>query len=222
MRQLVLDIAPGEPPRLEDFVTGRNAEVIQALQHWVAGRAGERIVYLWGESGAGKTHLLRALAPDRYVVCNAGTRFEPDPHPLLLVDDVDRLSPEGAVSLFHRYNERREEGRRLLASGPCPPGQLALLPDLATRLGWGLVLRVHALADQEKITALETRAAQMGVRLAPEAGRYILTHWARDTGSLFALMQELNRWSLSTHRPMITVPLVREALASLQPQPNTL
>ncbi|MDE1941723.1 MAG: DnaA regulatory inactivator Hda [Betaproteobacteria bacterium] len=220
MRQLVLDITPGEPPRLEDFVTGRNAEVILALRQWAEGREGERFIYLWGSPGSGKTHLLRALALHRYVACTADTRFKPDPHPLLLVDDVDRLSPEGAESLFHRFNERRDEDARLLATGPCPPGQLALLPDLATRLGWGLVLRVHALEDHEKITALETRAAQMGVRLAPDASRYILTHWARDTGSLFSLMQELNRWSLSTHRPMITVPLVREALAALQPQTN--
>lgn len=222
MRQMVLDITPGAPPRLEDFVTGRNAEVIQALQQWVAGNDGERMVYLWGEPGAGKTHLLRSLAPERHVACDARTRFEPDSHPLLLVDNVDQLSPEGAVSLFHRYNERREEGLRLLATGPCPPGQLALLPDLATRLGWGLVLRVHALGDTEKIAALEARAMQMGIRLAPDAGRYILTHWARDTGSLFSLMGELNRWSLSTHRPQITVPLVREALAALQPQPDDL
>ena len=220
MRQLVLDMAPGESPRLEDFVTGRNAEVVQALRQWAEGGDGERFIYLWGEPGAGKTHLLRALVPHRYQACTADTRFEPDPHPLLLADNVDQLSPQGAESLFHRFNERREEGGRLLATGPCPPGQLNLLPDLATRLGWGLVLRVHALEDQEKITALETRAAQMGVRLAPDAGRYILTHWARDTGSLFSLMQELNRWSLSTHRPMITVPLVREALAALQLQTN--
>ncbi len=218
MRQLILDITPGGPPRLEDFVTGRNAEVVQTLQQWVRGEGTERFVYLWGEPGAGKSHLLQALCPTRYVACAPDTRFLPDPDPLLLVDDVDRLSPEGAVSLFHRYNERRDEGGRLLVSGPCPPAQLALLPDLATRLGWGLVLRVHALDDPEKMAALQTRAAHMGVSLPQEAARYILTHWTRDTASLFALMQELNRWSLSAHRAIITIPLIRDALASLQPR----
>ncbi len=216
MRQLILDIAPGGPPRLEDFVTGRNAEVVETLRQWVSGKSPERFVYLWGEPGAGKSHLLKALAPSRYVACQPDTRFASDPHALLLVDDVARLSPEGAVSLFHRYNERRDEGRRLLASGPCPPGQLSLLPDLATRLGWGLVLRVHSLDDQEKMAALQARAARMGVSLPQEAARYILTHWTRDTASLFALMQELNQWSLSTHRASITIPLIRDALASLQ------
>jgi DnaA family protein len=220
MRQLILDIAPGEPPRLEDFVVGRNAEVLDTLQQWVRGACPERFVYLWGEPGAGKSHLLQALCPGRYVACTPDTRFLPDPDPLLLVDDVARLSPEGAVTLFHRYNERRDEGARLLASGPCPPGQLSLLPDLATRLGWGLVLRVHALDDTEKMAALQARAAHMGVSLPQEAARYILTHWTRDTASLFALMQELNRWSLSAHRAIITIPLIRDALASLQPRPS--
>jgi len=218
MRQLILDIALGETPRLEDFVTGRNAEVLETLQQWVRGESTERFIYLWGEPGAGKSHLLQALCPAHYVACTPDTRFEPDSAPLLLVDDVERLSAEGAVTLFHRYNERRDEGGRLLASGPCPPSQLSLLPDLATRLGWGLVLRVHSLDDPEKMAALQARAAHMGVSLPQEAARYILTHWTRDTSSLFALMQELNRWSLSAHRAIITIPLIRDALASLQPR----
>ncbi|MHB8353467.1 MAG: DnaA regulatory inactivator Hda [Burkholderiales bacterium] len=218
MRQLILDIAPGESPRLEDFVTGRNTEVLETLQQWTHGESTERFIYLWGEPGSGKSHLLQALCPSRYVACTPDTRFEPDAAPLLLVDDVEKLSLEGAVMLFHRYNERRDEGGRLLVSGPCPPGQLSLLPDLATRLGWGLVLRVHSLDDPEKMAALQARAAHMGVSLPQEAARYILTHWTRDTASLFALMQELNRWSLSAHRAIITIPLIRDALASLQPR----
>ena len=218
MRQLILDMAPGETPRLQDFVVGRNAEVLATLQQWVRGESPERFVYVWGEPGAGKSHLLQALCPARYVAAGPDTRFAPDPAPLLLVDDVERLCAAGAETLFHRYNERRDDGGRLLASGPCPPSQLSLLPDLATRLGWGLVLRVHALDDPEKMAALQARAAHMGVSLPQEAARYILTHWTRDTSSLFALMQELNRWSLSAHRAIITIPLIRDALASLQPR----
>ncbi len=216
MRQLVLDIIPGDPPRLDDFVVGRNAEVVDTLSRWVDAREEERFVYLWGEPGAGKTHLLRSLAPHRYVACSPALCLHPDPHPLLLVDNVARLSPEGAESLFHRFNERRDEGARLLVSGPCPPSQLPLLPDLSTRLGWGLVLRLHPLDDEEKLAALHQRAARFGLTLSSDAAQYILNHWARDMGSLFSLLHELNRWSLSLHRPTISIPLVKQALAVLQ------
>ena len=225
MRQLVLDIQPAGPPTLDDFVVGRNAEVLAALRQWANGM-GERFIYLWGEPGAGKTHLLNAVGAEGQlgsdpargltpVSCNAQTRFMPSDAATLRVDNVERLSPEGAVSLFNRYNERREGAGRLLVTGCCAPAQLPLLPDLATRLGWGLVLRVQPLEDLEKIAALQTRAQHLGVDLPMDAARYILTRWTRDTSSLFALMNELNIWSLSSQRA-ITIPLIRDALTSIQ------
>jgi DnaA family protein len=228
MRQLVLDIAPASLPGLDDFVEGRNGEVLQALRDWANGGP-ERFITLWGEAGAGKSHLVSALADfinrraasqslpaAACIRCSTTTRFAEDPVSFLLVDDVDRLSPEGAVSLFHRYNERREGEGRLLVTSPCPPAALNIMPDLTTRLGWGLVLKVHPLNDREKIDALQSRANRMGVNLPNEAAEYILNRWTRDTPSLFSLMDELNRWSLSAHRPAITIPLIRDALASLQ------
>lgn len=231
MRQLVLDIQPAGPPTLDDFIVGRNAEVLAALRQWANG-VGERFIYLWGEPGAGKTHLLNAVGTEVQlqlglqlgsdpvrgltpVSCNAQTRFIPNDAAPLRVDNVERLSPEGAVSLFNRYNERREGAGRLLVTGCCAPAQLPLLPDLATRLGWGLVLRVHALDDSEKVAALQSRAQHLGVHLPTDAARYILTRWTRDTSSLFALMNELNIWSLSSQRA-ITIPLIRDALTSIQ------
>ena len=234
MRQLVLDIQPSGPPTLDDFVVGRNAEVLAALRQWTKGM-GERFIYLWGEPGAGKTHLLNAVGTEAQlgsqlgsdpargqtplnmppISCDAQTRFMPSDAATLRVDNVERLSPEGAVSLFNRYNERREGAGRLLVTGCCAPAQLPLLPDLATRLGWGLVLRVHALDDSEKVAALQSRAQHLGVHLPTDAARYILTRWTRDTPSLFALMNELNIWSLSSQRA-ITIPLIRDALTSIQ------
>lgn len=77
------------------------------------------------------------------------------------------------------------------------------------------MLRVQPLEDLEKIAALQTRAQHLGVDLPMDAARYILTRWTRDTSSLFALMNELNIWSLSSQRA-ITIPLIRDALTSIQ------
>ncbi|NDU85997.1 MAG: DnaA regulatory inactivator Hda [Ferrovum sp.] len=213
MRQQILEFENDTPATLDNFVVGRNAEVISQLRQWQSGHLAEKQLYLWGESGAGKTHLLRALvAASEFIPCTSETRFEPSSSTVLAVDDVHFLDASGAVDLFHRYNERRDGGAQLLVSGPCPPARLTLFPDLRTRLAWGLVLRITPLNDDEKITALQIRAHSLGLTLPPAVAHYLLTHCPRQNSYLFALMNELNRWSLSTHRAHITLPMVREVL----------
>ena len=60
MTQLLLDITPQWVPSLDNFVPGRNVELLSALRHALAGDSSERCFYLWGEPGCGKSHLLQA------------------------------------------------------------------------------------------------------------------------------------------------------------------
>ena len=60
MRQLILDLLPEAPPRLDNFVVGGNAEALTGLAAWLAPESRESSLFLWGEAGAGKTHLLHA------------------------------------------------------------------------------------------------------------------------------------------------------------------
>ena len=213
MRQLALDIATPPAPVFDNFVVGRNAEAIAVLRSAIEGGR-ERFVYLWGESGCGRTHLLKAVAvaskDATYVACEASSVFDDDA-PLLAADDVERLGADAQVALFNRYNALREHGGGLIASGNVPPVQLKLRADLLTRLGWGLVVQVHALGDAEKITALTQQARARGFDLPIEVSSYLLMHAPRDTGSLFTTLAKLDQYSLETKRA-ITVPLVREWL----------
>ncbi|HEX2530598.1 MAG TPA: DnaA/Hda family protein, partial [Burkholderiaceae bacterium] len=64
MRQLLLDLGAEKPQTLATFVAGQNQELMQRLQALTARdetSPREHFIYLWGESGAGKSHLLRAL-----------------------------------------------------------------------------------------------------------------------------------------------------------------
>ena len=75
MRQLLLDLIAEKPQTLANFEAGKNAELYQLLRRLAAGpgASSERFVYLWGRAGAGKTHLLRALAVDadaRYIAAD--------------------------------------------------------------------------------------------------------------------------------------------------------
>lgn len=222
MKQLLLQISPDFTPSLDNFVTGRNAEVLQLLRHILADREAERFVYLWGEPGSGKTHLLKSfvqaareggmsavyVAPGEAALSHA----ELAAHDAIAADDVDRLDAASQIELFYAYNRLREEGGILLAGGAAAPAHLNLRQDLVTRLGWGLVYQVHALSDVEKAGALQTHARERGFALGHGVAEYLLRHWRRDLPSLVAALDTLDRYSLETKRP-VTVPLLREVLA---------
>ena len=59
--QLVLDIAPPVEPDFDNYVAGPNAEALARLRSFAAGEMREAVVYLWGEPGSGRTHLLNRL-----------------------------------------------------------------------------------------------------------------------------------------------------------------
>jgi DnaA-homolog protein len=213
MRQLLLDIAPAPAPTFENFVPGRNAEPLAAVRAALAGIP-ERVLYLWGETGAGKTHLLRAFAQGRerarYV---RGEDYRGDESGgVLVLDDVERLGEARQVALFNAFNERAFE--LIVVSAHAAPKDVALRRDLATRLATGLTYRVLALTDAEKRDALTAHAKARGFALSDEVAAYLLTHARRDMPSLIQALDDLDRYSLETGRP-ITVPLLK---AAIQPE----
>ena len=227
MRQLALDLASPPAPTLDNFVAGRNVELVESLGRLVSAGRKERFLYLWGEAGSGRTHLLKGTvsklqhsgARAAYVACGPGTGLGNglDGMDCVALDDVDRLGAGAQEAAFHLYNALRERGGMLVASGGAPPVQLTLREDLVTRLGWGLVYRVHVLSDAEKVAALIEHAAARGFPLPPEIGEYLLAHARRDMPSLLALLDALDRYSRETKRP-ITVPLVRDLVRAGGPQ----
>jgi DnaA family protein len=219
MKQLLLEISPEFAPTLDNFVAGRNAELLQTLRYLLAGNAGERAVYLWGDAGSGKSHLLRGLVmaaqeaglPALLVTSGDAIPILPEAGMLVAVDDVAQLNAEDQIALFNLYNALREDGGFFVASGPCPPAQLEVRPDVATRLGWGLVYQVQGLNDMEKALALQEHARARGFSLPQEVLDYLLRHWRRDLPSLMAVLDALDRITLEQQRP-VTVPLVRQLL----------
>lgn len=211
-RQLTLDLIRPVTPSLDNFVVGRNAEALAALRAVAAGH-GEPFVYLWGESGSGRSHLLTALAAARRSALATASTAVPafaDPGALYLVDDVDARDADAQQRLFVLMNEvRAHAGAALVAAGGAPPGQLALRDDVRTRLAWGLVYQLHALTDADKAQALEAHARSRGFALPPDVTAYLLNHMPRDMRTLVAILEALDSYALAARRA-ITVPLVRE------------
>lgn len=209
MRQLILDIRPDAPPDFDNYLPGPNAEACATLRSHAAGLGAEPLLYLWGEAGTGKSHLLAAWA--RRVRAILAPPMPELPVSWLAVDDAHRLDGEAQIRLFGLINAAREGSGRILVSGPTPPGQLGLRPDLATRLAQGLVFRLSPLSDADKIAALQVRAEAHGLRLPGEVTRHLLTHCRRDLPHLLGIVDGLDAYSLSRKRP-VSLPLLKELL----------
>ena len=219
MRQLLLQLAPPPEPTLDNYVPGRNGAALQALRHIAAGARAEHFVYLWGEPGSGRSHLLRGLA--RAAVGRKAVYFDgalgggAAEYCLIAIDEVQSLSAQDQVELFDLYNRARAGGGALVAGGDAAPARLALREDLRSRLAWGLAFQLHPLSDEEKAAALREHASARALALGDEVIAYLLKHARRDMASLIGILDALDRYSLE-HKRALTLPLVREALDSIK------
>ncbi len=220
MKQLALDIAQPPAPTLDNFIPGRNAELLGALYATANGASSEQFIYLWGAPGSGRSHLLRAVADAAIAhgrpskIFNSSERaFEAPDDALCAVDDVHALDPLAQIALFNLHNRIKAGHGILVASGNAAPAQLGLRADLMTRLAAGLVYQVHRLNEEEKVAALQRHARARGFKLTSEVIAYLLRHVQRDLPSLLGLLDALDRYSLANRRA-ITLPLLRELLNS--------
>jgi len=218
LKQLVLDLALPEPAPFTDFIPGDNAELLFQLGEWCSHAAHARFVYLWGETGSGKSHLLRAATQRAgaplFDAASGPLPDDIDGIDLLAVDNVHCLDRVGQETLFGHYNSLRDSGGGLLASGQMPPMLLPLLPDLASRLGWGLTYQLKPLSDPDKAAALQTRARLLGFDLGAEQTDYLLRHAPRDLMNLYQILDIANDWALSRRKP-VSLGLLREILQGL-------
>ena len=198
MRQLLLDFTRAPAPTFENFVHGGNAELFHAVTTAAGGNPSERVMYIWGEPGAGKTHLARAFSAA--VSDRPGFR---------VVDGVERLPEDEQIALFNDFNERAFAF--LLVTASAAPRDVPIRRDLSTRLATGLTYRLLPLTDAEKRDALAAHARARGFELSNEVSAYLLTHARRDMGSLMSALDAIDRYSLESGRP-VTVPLLKAAI----------
>jgi len=224
---LPLGLALRDSARFESFFPGPNTEAVRCLQLAAAGE-GETLVFLCGAAGLGKTHLLQAA-------CHAAARCEqaaaylplhelrvlsPDLFEgmeelrLVCVDDVEAIAglPEWETGLFHLFNRMRESGSRLLVTASGRADRIGLqLPDLVSRLGWGVVYTLSPLDEASVQAALKHRARGRGLELPEETAAFLLKRIPRDLASVFDLLDRLDEASMVEQR-RLTIPFVRSVL----------
>jgi len=226
-KQLPLQFEFRANQTFEDFFPSTNLEIINHLQKASTGN-GERQIFLWGSSGLGKSHLLQACCHRAKSLDLSSFYFSfstielTDPDLLIglevfdvvCFDNIENLAGNKAWenALFNFFNQHRDQGHILIMSANCAPKQIEIqLPDLKTRLNWGLNLKLQSLSDNDKINLLIFKADKMGFEISAQVGHFLLTHYERDLTTLWGLLTKLDQASLAAKRKL-TIPFLKQIL----------
>jgi len=227
--QLPLGLALRDTARFDSFFPGQNREAVASLQAAARGE-GESLVYIAAPSGRGKTHLLQAAChaagecrrtagylPLGELRHAAAAAFEGlEQLELICLDDVDAIAgdPVWEHALFDLFNRLRDAGRTLLVTALLRPDEAGFaLPDLVSRLGWGVSYMLRPMQEADILAALVYRARGRGLELPVETAQFMLRRFPRDLPTLFALFDTLDFASLVEQR-RLTVPFVKSVLDS--------
>ncbi|MCC7412222.1 MAG: DnaA regulatory inactivator Hda [Gammaproteobacteria bacterium] len=220
-------LAYADLPQLADFAGADNGALVQALERAAAGQALR--VFIWGPARSGRTHLLQAACamaagydrrPAYVPLRTAASELLPEmleglEHAgLVCIDDIDAIAGLVAweVALLGLYNRTADAGHALVLAASAAPRDVPVgLADLKSRLGWGPCFRIAQPDDDEKLGALQRRAARRGFDLPVPVARFMLTHCPRDFATLLEVLARLDEASLAAQR-RLSIPFVRSLL----------
>jgi len=195
MSQIVLPLAlgrEGEPRRI--VIGNANSRVLDALARpdsWPF-----RTAVLAGPPRSGKSLLARWFVAEGYG------------------EAVDRADTLDETALFHRWNRAQESGQPLLLVIDRAPWQIAL-PDLKSRMGAALQLRIEEPDDAMIAALIEAQAQQRGLALGEGALTYLVPRTERSHAEIERLVETIDRLSMERKVPA-TLSIWRDALESIQ------
>jgi len=243
---------PVEPPRLnpkytfETFVIGASNRFAHAAAVAVAEAPAKAYnpLFVYGESGLGKTHLLHAIghygvhlfpgARVRYVSSEEFTNdfinsLRDDKAQafqrryrdvdILLVDDIQFLENKERTQeeFFHTFNTLHNASKQIVISSDRPPKQLATLEDrLRTRFEWGLITDVQPPDLETRIAILRKKAAQDRLLAPPEVLEFIASKIATNIRELEGALIRVTAFA-SLNRQPVDLSLAEIVLKDLIP-----
>jgi chromosomal replication initiator protein len=237
----------------DNFVIGKSNELAAAAAHAVSQAPGRvyNPLFLYGDTGLGKTHLMQAVAhtvmerqPDIRITFIGTEQFtnemigairerttqefrrryrETD---LLLVDDVQFLKGKESTQeeFFHTFNALYEAGRQIILTSDRPPSEIpGLEARLVSRFQWGMVADIELPDLEHRIAILRNKAVidHLEMTIPEDVIRFIAEHVRSNVRELEGSIIKLLAYASLKHRE-ITVDVAREALRDkLRPGDST-
>ncbi|MBV1872622.1 MAG: DnaA regulatory inactivator Hda [Gammaproteobacteria bacterium] len=226
-KQEVLSVFLRDEYSFDNFYSGANSPVVHGVKRW-ANEDGNWFIYLCGQPGSGRSHLLQAACREReahhqkaiYLPFSELVCLSPDmlvgleEVGFVCVDDVDAIAGNRAweEALFHLYNRLLDSGGRLLVAGNAQPSEIDFgIADLQSRLNSAVRYSLQSADDDEKKLLLKLRAQNRGFVLGDEVLQYIIGRANRETSALIEVLEQIDKSSLESKRK-VTVPFVRSVM----------
>ena len=236
-QQFTLDILVSPAPSLSNFVLSKKdkktnlqlMELLNTLVHYWENPTNTNpeleIIYIWGPTGSGKTHLLKALSQCAQENEVSTCYLEPGSslwsyldygnmlvHKVYLIDNVDHLKENEQKSFFRLLIEAKEdEDILIITTGSQSVSVLSLRSDISSRLSSGINFGLHTLNDDEKVKAINDVSVARGITLPADIAPWLIENFHRDLPSLISLIEALDHYSLQTKKS-ITLALVKDLL----------
>ena len=206
------------------FVVGPSNKFAHAAALSVAEEPGKRYnpLFIYGNSGLGKTHLLRAIGqaifekdPQKKIVYVKGDEFtiqlvkaikdgtSEEFHnkfrnvDLLLVDDIQFVAGKRQTQeeFFHAFNSIYEAGHQIVITSDRPPMEMSLLDDrLRTRFEGGLMADIQPPDLETRMAITRNKAGQLGLLLSDEIVEYISAKITSNVRQLEGVIKRLTAY----------------------------
>ncbi|QDP01488.1 DnaA regulatory inactivator Hda [Thalassotalea sp. PS06] len=227
--QLPLAVHLPDDETFKSFYCSEQQSLIANLQGFIEGNnQGTNGFYLFGQNGVGKSHLLHAscayasqkglssvcLPLAELVDMSVEVLTDLEQVDLICLDDMQLIANSNSWqrAIFDLYNRVIENDKKIILSGNDSAAQLGIgLPDLLSRITWGMVDQAKPLNDAEKAKALIMRAKLRGIDLNEETARYLINRLSRDMASLIDSLDTLDKASIREQRK-ITIPFIKSTL----------
>lgn len=214
---------------LASFIVGENGGLIKLIKQ-IADKESNHVLYLWGEAGTGKTHLLQAAckqaAESEHHVAyiplkqieelSAEMLHDLGELDLVCIDDIESVigKTEWQQGLTWLYNELKDNHHSLIFSGNHSSANIEIeLDDLKSRLSSDQVIQIKSPDDELKIEILKQKANERSFELSDEVTEFLIRRVERDLVSLIELLDKIDHASLAEKRK-ITIPFVKELINS--------
>ena len=222
-------VAPDRPGSLLEsdaftfgtYVVGPQNKMAYAAARAVAEKPAEHYnpLFIYGESGLGKTHLLYAIAhqvrqrqPEARIVYIKGDDFTNElveairtgknvefrskyrDADLLLMDDVQFIAgrKQTQEEFFHTFNTLYESKRQIVLTSDRSPKEMQLLDDrLQTRFEWGLLVDVQPPDFETRLAIVKNKAAQWGSVIDDDIAKYIAENVSSNVRQLEGAMNKI-------------------------------
>ncbi len=228
--QLALPVTLPDDEVFASFHQGENKQLVAHLNQVIDNNDSEfSFTFLCGPNQTGKSHLLYAscvkaqelalsnmlLPMDQLIHMKRDVLDGIDAFEVICVDNFELIAgnEQWEKGFFYLFNLLDAAGKTLIVAANGLPDTLNIkLPDLISRLNWGVTFQLKNLNDDNKVKALQVRAKLRGLELSTEAARYMVSRLTRDITSLINALDKLDKASIAAQRKL-TIPFIKGTLA---------